>query len=114
MGVLEDGRFDVHPQNLLQRVSSPCRFPRTLVADMTRGVPDERPIPDLPIERPDFQLLYGKQGGEEAKQAAIPSADGAMIGQRRTMEGGADVDVTDKLTMTWVSTLFIGSAAEPC
>jgi N-acyl-phosphatidylethanolamine-hydrolysing phospholipase D len=80
------------------------------------GVPEERPIPDLPIQRPDFRLLFGSDPGpsssstiDAAEKGSIISAKGkekATEGEsvvRRTQVGGADVDVTDKLTMTWVS-----------
>ncbi len=73
-------------------VSVPARIRRS---EATSGVPDERPIPDLPIERPDFQLLYGATEAQAVKQDAIPPADEAMIGEKRTTEGGADVDVTE-------------------
>lgn len=88
-------------------------------------LPDERPIPDLPIERPDFALLFGKNadvGSPTAKEIiglANGSANGHANGQangiinghangharrieQRTQRGGADIDITDKFTMTWV------------
>ncbi|RSH95091.1 hypothetical protein EHS25_000177 [Saitozyma podzolica] len=71
------------------------------------GVPPERPIPDLPIERPNFSLLFGPgvSGASgtstpiSASQAAAEKGDNAVV---RTQVGGEDVDVTDKLTMTWL------------
>lgn len=74
-----------------------------------RGVPDERPIPDLPIERPNFRLLFGEDSGPSspigyAEQGSLKGKEKAVDGvQRRTEVGGEDVEVTDKLTMTWVS-----------
>ncbi|ORY33016.1 beta-lactamase superfamily domain-domain-containing protein [Naematelia encephala] len=44
------------------------------------GVPTERPIPDLPIERPDFELLFGAKQGAQKEQ----------------------VNVTDRMTITWL------------
>jgi hypothetical protein len=85
-------------------------------------VPDERPIPDLPIERPNFQLLFGTDPGpssstyDAAEKGDISaSVNSSLKGKekasdnvvRRTQVGGGDVDVTDKLTMTWVSDLSI-------
>jgi hypothetical protein len=82
-----------------------CKYKCTRL--IFRGVPDERPISDLPIERPDFKLLYGVDETpgklahtmEEAEVAAPRSIT------KRTTRGGEDIDVTDKLTMTWVSAL---------
>ncbi|EIW65767.1 hypothetical protein TREMEDRAFT_46031 [Tremella mesenterica DSM 1558] len=51
------------------------------------GVPLERPINDLPIEKPNFELLFGPSASKQSG---------------RTREGGEDVDVTDKLTLTWL------------
>lgn len=55
-------------------------------------LPKETPIPDLPVEEPDFATLFGKN-------APPAPTNGAGV---RTTLGGADIDVTDKLTMTWV------------
>jgi len=71
---------------------------------MGRGVPDERPIKDLPIERPDFALLYGPERAAEMSKTIEPMHEGgSSIARKRTTRGGEDIDVTDKLTMTWVS-----------
>lgn len=56
-------------------------------------LPKETPIPDLPVEEPDFTTLFGKN-------APPAPTNGAGV---RTTIGGSDVEVTDKLTMTWVS-----------
>lgn len=48
------------------------------------GVPPERPIPDLPSERPNFPLLFGKS-------ATSP-----------TDKTSASPDITDKMTLTWL------------
>ena len=69
-----------------------------------RGVPDERPIKDLPIERPDFALLYGPERAAEMSKTIEPMHEGgSSIARKRTTRGGEDIEVTDKLTMTWVS-----------
>ncbi|WVR05796.1 hypothetical protein IAU60_002821 [Kwoniella sp. DSM 27419] len=60
------------------------------------GVPPERPIPDLPIERPNFDLLFPPS----SDKAKIPASAGETA--RVPYSGGADVDVTDKLTLTWL------------
>jgi hypothetical protein len=73
-----------------------------------RGVPDERPIKDLPIERPDFALLYGPERAAEMSKTIEPMHEGgSSIARKRTTRGGEDIDVTDKLTMTWVSSYFL-------
>ncbi|KAL7419414.1 hypothetical protein Q5752_006252 [Cryptotrichosporon argae] len=59
-----------------------------------RGVPNERPIPDLPIERPNFDLLFP---GARPRDPL----NGAAAAPRETT-GGEDVPLTDKLTMTWL------------
>jgi N-acyl-phosphatidylethanolamine-hydrolysing phospholipase D len=52
---------------------------------ISSGVPPERPIPDLPSERPNFPLLFGKSAtSPKDKTSASP-------------------DITDKMTLTWVS-----------
>jgi hypothetical protein len=117
------------------------------IIDMCRGVPAERPIPDLPIERPDFHLLFGSpsstsgpvdplrsdsfppsqsfastspkvhasplaplvaDGGDrmgdswvDVKQESAGSATPAR--PSTTLPGdSSEVEVTDKLTITWV------------
>ena len=71
---------------------------------MRSGVPDERPIKDLPIERPNFALLYGPERAAEMSKTIEPMHEGgSSIARKRTTRGGEDIDVTDKLTMTWVS-----------
>ncbi|KAK4689377.1 N-acyl-phosphatidylethanolamine-hydrolyzing phospholipase D, partial [Tremellales sp. Uapishka_1] len=60
------------------------------------GVPPERPIPDLPSERPDFSLLYGKSKSSDSYKTPTSGP------VRRTTIGGEDVEVTDKLTLTWM------------
>jgi hypothetical protein len=71
---------------------------------MGRGVPDERPIKDLPIERPNFALLYGPDRAAEMSKTIEPMHEGGSSkARKRTTRGGEDIDVTDKLTMTWVS-----------
>jgi N-acyl-phosphatidylethanolamine-hydrolysing phospholipase D len=107
------------------------------------GVPPERPIPDLPIERPNFSLLFGpgvsgtsgsstpmassqaaaEKGAQNSQSTQIQQGtQPAPIGPEgvlhprgektgvRTQIGGEDVDVTDKLTMTWVSGLWLRCA----
>jgi len=58
------------------------------------GVPADRPIPDLPSERPDFDLLFGNSSG---RSTPASRAEKGQLSAR-----GEDVEVTDKLTMTWV------------
>lgn len=118
-------------------------------------LPETRPIPDLPIERPNFALLFkdpgarvpmgptsrqhtrdnvsalnttatgtlktarenhtlphaddGFDSGEAVKSAYATGHEGTSTGLQRTLRGGADVDVTDKLTMTWLgqSTAYV-------
>nr|ODN98740.1 hypothetical protein L204_02704 [Cryptococcus depauperatus CBS 7855] len=55
------------------------------------GIPADRPIPDLPIERPDFNLLY-------------PTSEESQAGStnREDDSGGSNVDITDKFTFTWL------------
>jgi hypothetical protein len=73
-----------------------------------RGVPDERPIKDLPIERPDFALLYGPERAAEMSKTIEPMHEGgSSIARKRTTRGGEDIEVTDKLTMTWVGSYFL-------
>jgi hypothetical protein len=87
-----------------------------------RGVPSERPIPDLPIERPNFSLLFRSSSAGaitpastaqelaekgQAGEVKIMAGPATVLhppgpGRRRTEIGGEDVDVTDKLTLTWV------------
>lgn len=111
MGFMEDCDLYHH----WKAVSQPVNLTRRAVTHVdgiidlcNRGVPDERPIPDLPIERPDFKLLFGSDTGP-ATPAVYPSngdeAEKASAGnvKRRTDSGGEDIDITDKLTMTWVS-----------
>ena len=83
-----------------------------------RGVPAERPIPDLPSERPDFKLLYGSDPSAKLSYAASPSNVKSTQDQVQNAEKGLaysrapvgyagrtnDADVTDKMTLTWVST----------
>ncbi|WWD09313.1 hypothetical protein V865_007436 [Kwoniella europaea PYCC6329] len=59
------------------------------------GVPPERPIPDLPLERPDFSLLYPSSSSSAEKQSSSST-------NRNPGSGGSNVDVTDKLTLTWL------------
>jgi hypothetical protein len=121
-------------------------------------LPPERPIPDLPIQRPDFKLLFGDNANvitptvplAETLKGFVPPqehsccdahehgakvkvnghanghANGSVNGTanghangtatrstiaplhepatvQRTLRGGNDIDITDKLTMTWVS-----------
>lgn len=66
-------------------------------------LPKETPIPDLPVEEPDFTTLFGKN-------APPAPTNGAGV---RTTIGGADVDVTDKLTMTWVCICSVSSLTPP-
>ncbi|GFZ47199.1 hypothetical protein JCM24511_04942 [Saitozyma sp. JCM 24511] len=99
------------------------------------GVPPERPIPDLPIERPNFSLLFGPgvpgasgtstpttssqaaaEKGIQSRQPAPHGPEGVLhpkgeTAAVRTQVGGEDVDVTDKLTMTWVNTPCFGNPA---
>jgi len=60
------------------------------------GVPTERPIPDLPMERPDFQLLFGSSSSTSTPQSK------AEDGQNVSSVDPEDIDVTDRLTMTWL------------
>lgn len=68
-------------------------------------MPDERPIADLPIERPDFKLIYGNDPTPGYVPTSMAEAEkvGEGISRKRTHRGGEDIDITDKLTMTWVS-----------
>ncbi|WVQ85457.1 hypothetical protein IAT38_007622 [Cryptococcus sp. DSM 104549] len=63
------------------------------------GVPPDRPIPDLPVERPNFDLIYPS---DKASSSSAPTS-------REPGSGGADVEVTDKLTCTWLgqSTTYV-------
>ena len=72
---------------------------------MLRGVPDERPIADLPIERPNFKLLFGHDPNPGYVPQSMGDAEkvGEGLARKRTLRGGEDIDITDKLTMTWVS-----------
>jgi hypothetical protein len=73
----------------------------------------------LPIERPDFELLFGvdKAPGKPAQtmqeaEKALPETNKVV---RRTTRGGEDIDITDKLTMTWVSaSMYQGQASADC
>ncbi|BEI85106.1 hypothetical protein CcaverHIS002_0505070 [Cutaneotrichosporon cavernicola] len=104
-------------------------------------LPEERPIPDLPVETPNFALLYGKEasvhmpvstddkgtenghpqvngyanGHVQANVHANGHANGHTNGhangeavppaqamRHRTHRGGADIDITDKFTITWM------------
>ncbi|WWC66451.1 uncharacterized protein I206_100353 [Kwoniella pini CBS 10737] len=60
------------------------------------GVPPERPIPDLPLERPDFSLLF------PSTSIKTPSTSPSPTTTREPGSGGSDVPVTDKLTLTWL------------
>ncbi|OWZ79666.1 hypothetical protein C366_01722 [Cryptococcus neoformans Tu401-1] len=53
------------------------------------GVPPDRPIPDLPVERPDFDLLY-------------PCSSSETPTTRESGSGGSDIEITDKYTCTWL------------
>ncbi|ORX39258.1 beta-lactamase superfamily domain-domain-containing protein [Kockovaella imperatae] len=57
------------------------------------GVPDERPIPDLPIERPDFAHLFGVSSGRSTPL----SREEKGLGMTKSK-----VDLTDDLTITWL------------
>ncbi|WVO17827.1 hypothetical protein L204_105525 [Cryptococcus depauperatus] len=63
----------------------------TLKVFYNGGIPADRPIPDLPIERPDFNLLY-------------PTSEESQAGStnREDDSGGSNVDITDKFTFTWL------------
>ncbi|CAD6572998.1 MAG: hypothetical protein TREMPRED_000708 [Tremellales sp. Tagirdzhanova-0007] len=65
------------------------------------GVPLDRPIADLPLEPPDLQLLFGTPSG---RTTSTSRAEKSQISGT-----GEDVDVTDKLTLTWLgqSTCFV-------
>jgi len=107
MGTLEDYHLDNNPKAVLRRVGRKLEL---LLMD--RGVPAERPIPDLPIERPNFALLFGPSSNAAA---SLTSAMKSKLGGKTSAqppepihptspsERGADVQVTDKMTMTWVS-----------
>ncbi|KAK8865860.1 hypothetical protein IAR55_001008 [Kwoniella newhampshirensis] len=71
------------------------------------GVPPDRPIPDLPIERPDFQLLF--PSADPSPSSTSPDKPPADVTRRPAGTGGANVEVTDKLTMTWLgqSTTYV-------
>ncbi|KAK1922686.1 beta-lactamase superfamily domain-containing protein [Papiliotrema laurentii] len=89
------------------------------------GVPAERPIPDLPIDRPDFDLLYGESSNattesNSAHSHSLPGSkeilsntlvngvpNGTLHGIGSTaphsaLTRGGDVTVTDKMTLTWL------------
>lgn len=71
------------------------------------GVPPERPIPDLPIERPDFSLLFPSSGPQTAESSGLSTPlSSAEKGKARETPSQArrqdDVEVTDKLTLTWL------------
>ncbi|KAL1407486.1 hypothetical protein Q8F55_006919 [Vanrija albida] len=63
-------------------------------------LPAERPIKDLPVEKPDFKLLYGDNAGVSTPVRL--DDDDKTTSRRRIFPGGADIDVTDKLTLTWM------------
>ncbi|WVQ71254.1 hypothetical protein IAR50_000779 [Cryptococcus sp. DSM 104548] len=65
------------------------------------GVPPDRPIPDLPVERPDFDLLYPTDTASKPKRQPPTS--------REPGSGGSDVAITDKFTSTWLgqSTTYV-------
>ncbi|WWD17956.1 hypothetical protein CI109_102401 [Kwoniella shandongensis] len=69
------------------------------------GVPPDRPIPDLPLERPDFQLLFPSSSSAPSSSEKTPSE----VIPRPAGTGGENVEVTDKLTMTWLgqSTTYV-------
>ncbi|OCF42487.1 hypothetical protein I317_03732 [Kwoniella heveanensis CBS 569] len=66
------------------------------------GVPPERPIPDLPIEEPDFDLLYPSSPSAPATESNGKSPISSPDSPREPFSGGANVEATDKLTMTWL------------
>lgn len=76
-----------------------------------RGVPAERPIPDLPIERPDFSLLFGPSSSAassltsaiKSRLGGTPPASSEPVEKPLVVGRGEDVRVTDKMTLTWVS-----------
>lgn len=136
---MENCNLNGYPQTVLQWVSrrfsmswSGVRPSHLLPISSTltnRGVPDERPIPDLPIQRPDFKLLFGTDSPARASVTfeAAEKGEGSLSGKgkekdtssegiiRRTQVGGEDVDVTEKLTMTWVSMqIFVRSSVPTC
>lgn len=73
------------------------------------GVPRDRVFTDLPMERPDFKLLFGDKGVPPVDEAEERARKAEMQKKGR----GADVEVTDKLTMTWVCLghVLLGSAS---
>lgn len=92
---------------LLERYSQMCKQAQRNEL-IERGVPDERPIKDLPIERPNFALLYGPDRAAEMSKTIEPMhVGGSSIARKRTTRGGEDIEVTDKLTMTWVSQISL-------
>lgn len=90
MGPLERCHFDSNFEALLQRASDNWRVNGPITHFFCRGVPPDRPIPDLPVERPDFDLLY-------------PCSSSETPTTRESGSGGSDIEITDKYTCTWVS-----------
>lgn len=69
-----------------------------------RGVPPERPIPDLPMEEPNFDLLFGPPKSANPLQAK--NTAGPLKGSYDKVDLSDEVQVTDKMTITWVSLVF--------
>lgn len=111
---MSNGENKVHGNGLYGRSSSPLSPEKySTISEYlirwtrltSRGVPDERPIADLPIERPNFTLLYGSDDPNATLPMTMDPPEKAETGisRKRTTRGGEDIDITDKLTMTWVS-----------
>lgn len=106
VGRMEDLSLHHHRQDLSQPVRRVPHQRResTCLTRILRGVPDERPIADLPIQRPDFKLLFGSDPNPGYVPTSMGDAEkgGEGLTRKRTNRGGEDIEITDKLTMTWV------------
>jgi hypothetical protein len=67
------------------------------------------------MEKPDFGLLFPNGQGRTAFTSSNTGEKGSeeRFGTLQRKDGGEDVEVTDKLTMTWVGLSYDWTAQTP-
>jgi hypothetical protein len=58
------------------------------------------------MEKPDFGLLFPNGQGRTSSSGTGEKGSEERFGTLQRKDGGEDVEVTDKLTMTWVGLCF--------